>query len=315
MSGIEVLVDVIERANPSQVTFFCPRFSVGFLWKLIDELSLYRRRNLDEVNLYISNFNSEEELAFSLNECIEIQDFFSNIKIYQIQVGKSEGFKKLLPGLLYLNGTSQKAYSFQADFSVLGFQNEKPLVSTSVSKVFNELHELSENSLKIDRIYLNRINTNKTLQFATPAVVSVSSTVPDFRLWFFSSRTRKIHNAGAGLNWGQPTATRNRKDLNAAYVAVPTCLQKSELLPAVNEKFLCIFDDGIEIVMVRTGSNGKNLTSAYENQFFGRYIRFKLGVAPGQLITQSHLELANMYGLNFYKLAFQKYVVEFVSKS
>jgi hypothetical protein len=312
LSGIEVLVDAIEKVNPNQVTFFCPRFSIGFLWKLVDELSLYRRRNLKEFNLYILNFNSEEELIFSLNECIEIQDFFSNINIYQIQVDKTESFKKLLPGFLYLNGTSQKAYSFQADFSLLGFQNEKLLVSSSVSKVLNALHVLSEESLKIDRIYLNKIEKNKTLQLVTPAEVSITSNIPDFKLLFLSSRTGKIHNAGAGLNWGQPTATRNRKDLNAAYIAVPTDLQKSELLPAVNEKFVCIFDDGVEIEMVRTGSNGKNLTSAYENQFFGRYIRFKLSIAPGQLITQSHLELANIYGINFYKLALQKYLGKFI---
>lgn len=76
LSGIEVLVDAIEVANPRHVSFFCPRFSVGFLWKLIDDLSLYRRKNLEELNFYILSFNNEDESAFSLNECIEIQEFF-----------------------------------------------------------------------------------------------------------------------------------------------------------------------------------------------------------------------------------------------
>ncbi len=313
LSGIEVLVDAIEVANPKQVSFFCPRFSVGFLWKLIDELSLYRRKNLEEFNVYILNFNNEDESVFSLNECIEIQEIFSNVQIYLIQSPETHYANKLLPGFLYLNGNSIKAYSFETDFSVAGFQNEKPLVSTPVSKTLVQLSEISNVSFKVDRNFL--IQSKQTLPSSSKSQIWRDLKNPDFTLWFVSTRTGQVHNAGAGLNWGQPTETRNRKDINAAYLPVPTCLQKSLSLPSFNQIFSCGFDDGVVIEMVRTGANGKNLTSAHENQIFGRYVRLKLGVPPGGLILQSDLERSNIFGLSFFKQAKNTYAVKFINRA
>jgi hypothetical protein len=82
-------------------------------------------------------------------------------------------------------------------------------------------------------------------------------------------------------------------------------------LPLVNHNFLCIFEDGIEIEMVRTGQNGKNLTSSYENQFFGRYVRCKLGLPPGVIITDSDLIKAGFFGLSFYKIESDHYFIKF----
>jgi NgoFVII restriction endonuclease len=312
LSGIEVLVDAIEVANPTHVSFFCPRFSVGFLWKLIDELSLYRRKNLEEFNVYVLSFNNEEESVFSLNECIEIQEFFSNVHIFSILPPETEYANKLLPGFLYLNGNSSKAYNFETDFSIAGFQNEKPLATTAASKVLIQLSEISNASVRVDRDLLSQAKHG--LPSSSKSSFWGDLKNPDFTLWFVSARTGQVHNAGAGLNWGQPTETRNRKDINSAYLPVPTCLQKSLNLPLVNQIFSCRFDDGVEIEMVRTGANGKNLTSAHENQIFGRYVRYKLGVPPGRLILQNDLERSNIYGLSFFKQAQNTYFLKFINR-
>lgn len=312
LSGIEVLVDAIEVANPRHVSFFCPRFSVGFLWKLIDDLSLYRKKNLEELNVYILSFNNEDESAFSLNECIEIQEFFSNVHIYLIQPPETEYANKLLPGFLYLKGNSSKTYSFETDFSVAGFQNDKPLASTSPSKVLIQLTEISNVSVKVDRDLLKQARQRLPSFSKSPIWSDIKNR--DFTLWFFSTRTGQVHKAGAGLNWGQPSETRNRKDINAAYLPVPTCLQKSLNLPPANQIFSCSFDDGVAIEMLRTGANGKNLTSAHENQIFGRYVRFKLGAPPGCLILQNDLERASIYGLSFFRQAEYSYAVKFINR-
>ena len=77
--------------------------------------------------------------------------------------------------------------------------------------------------------------------------------------------------------------------------------------------------DGVEFEMVRTGDGGKNLTSAHENQILGRYIRHRLGVAPGGLIEDAALERKNYFGLSFYPKGLDKFFVQFnnskISKS
>ncbi len=312
MPGIDVLVEAIEFSNPRKVSLFLPRFSIVFLWKLIDELSIYRRKNLEEFSLYITGSNSDEESFFSLNECIEIQDFFSNVKIYLIKNTATKYSNNLLPGFLYVQGSFDKAYSFEVDFSTSGFKDENPLIATSVIKIVDQLSHLSKESFQIDRNYLNEIKTKKTNSSRLVVEIKNSTKASDFSLWFVSSRTKKIHNAGAGLNWGQPTASRKRKDKNAAYLPVPTFLQKSLNLPAKNQLFLCKFDDGVEIEMVRTGENGKNLTSAHENQIFGRYVRFKLSVPSGQTILQSDLEKSSLYGLSFFKKSDNSYDIKYI---
>jgi hypothetical protein len=313
---LEKLIEAIESVAPTSVSIFCPRLSVGFLWKLIDELALYRRKKLESFNIYIARLNKDEGLLFSLNECVELQELFPKINIFYIAKAESNNYISLLPGFIFLSNEQNKCYSFESDFSLKGFSENNVISAVSEEKIKVLLDQVSDNSVCINRS--NLISIQKSLEQVADSKRSTSEICkgsPDFSLSFISTRTSKIHNAGAGLNWGQPTNSRRRKDLNAAYVPVPTNLQKAEILPVVNEIFLCIFNDGIEIEMVRTGSNGKNLTSAYENQIFGRYIRFKLGVPPGQLVTQKHLESANIYGISFYKLAHQKYLIEFIRKS
>lgn len=316
MNALDKLIEAIECVAPTSVSIFCPRFSVGFLWKLIDELALYRRKKLESFNIYIARLNQDDELLFSLNECVELQELFPKINIFYIDISESNNYISLLPGFIFLSNEQNKCYSFESDFSLKGFAENNVISSVSEEKIQPHLDQIADKSVCINRT--NLISIQKSLEqmadFKRPTSESYKGS-PDFSLSFVSNRTGNIHNAGAGLNWGQPTNSRRRKDLNAAYVAVPTSLQRAEILPLVNEIFLCIFNDGIEIEMVRTGSNGKNLTSAYENQIFGRYIRFKLGVPPGQLVTQKYLERSNIYGISFYKAAHQKYLIEFIRKS
>lgn len=211
-----------------------------------------------------------------------------------------------------MSGTYEKSYSFESDFSYGGFSVDKVLISITNERANQRFQDIEDDSICINR--KNAAQIRDIIQREEPQKTYNPATnyAPlAFSLSFLSRRTNQIHNAGAGLNWGQPTATRTRKDLNAAYLAVPTSLQKSELLPQSNQNFACKFEDGVEIDMIRTGSGGKNLTSAYDNQIFGRYIRYKLGLAPGKLITQSDLTKASVTGLIFYEINKNSYIVKF----
>jgi hypothetical protein len=312
LSALEDLVECIESFSPSEVIVFCPRLSIGFLWKFIDDISLYRRKSIESFQVYFSRFDQSNEFEFSLNECIELQELFPKIKISYVDLNKATSHTNLFPGIVYINGAIKKSFSFEFDFSSKEFDLNSVISGISLKKTQAYFSVLFGNSIEINRDNLALIKKNYVSLHQIKEYKSHESlSIPDFTLSFLSSRTGKMHNAGAGLNWGQPTKTRKRKDLNAAYLAVPTSLQKSSILPLVNQNFLCIFEDGIEIEMVRTGQNGKNLTSSYENQFFGRYVRCKLGLPPGVIITDSDLIKAGFFGLSFYKINSNKYLIKF----
>jgi hypothetical protein len=311
-NSLENLLGFIESYNPSEVIIFSPRLNIGFLWKFIDDISLYRKKNIEKFHVYFSRFDQSYEFHFSLNECIELQELFPKIKTFYVDLDKITSRTNLFPGIIYLNGDVQKTFSFEFDFSSQGFDLNGVISAISLKKSQSYFSELIGNSITINRKNLDLIiHSYSSLHKNKAKKTPENLTIPTFNLSFLSSRTGKIHNAGAGLNWGQPTTTRKRKDLNAAYVAVPTYLQKSSILPLVNHNFLCIFEDGIEIEMVRTGQNGKNLTSSYENQFFGRYVRCKLGLPPGVIITDSDLIKAGFFGLSFYKIESDHYFIKF----
>jgi hypothetical protein len=312
LSALEDLVECIESSNPSKVIVFCPRLSIGFLWKFIDDISLYRRKGLESFHVFFSRFDQSNEFEFSANECIELQELFPQIKISYVDLNKINSRTNLFPGIIFLSGAIQKSFSFEFDFSSKGFDLNGVISGMSLKKSHAYVSELHVNSIKVNRDNIALIKNNyASLHHVKENKSHESLSIPDFTLSFLSSRTGKMHNAGAGLNWGQPTRTRKRKDLNAAYLAVPTSLQKSSILPLVNKNFLCIFEDGIEIEMVRTGQNGKNLTSSYENQFFGRYVRCKLGLPPGVIITDLDLIESGIFGLSFYKIGSNQYLTKF----
>jgi hypothetical protein len=319
MNTLEHLVELVESESPSLISILAPVFNPTFLWKFAKEISLHRRKKLEEIRVFVLNFTEGSDVEFLFNECIELQELFPKIKIYLINLKSANDKIKMASGVVFMTNGTQKAYAFETEFSSSGFSIPGILSFISKSKAtsyFDDLHD--DVSIKIDRV-----NTSKLLPLLEKKQQNLESGIaegaPTFELSFISASTKKIHNAGAGLNWGQPTSMRARKDLNAAYIHVPKTLQKSENLPSPGVIFSCKFDDGIEFEMLRTGDGGKNLTSAHENQILGRYIRHRLGVAPGRFIDNGVLESKKIFGLSFYLIGLNKFFVQFcnakISKS
>jgi hypothetical protein len=319
MNSLEHLVELIESQSPTQISVFAPVLNPTFLWKLSKQISLYRRKNLEEIKIFVLKFTEGASINFLVAECVELQELFPQIKIFFVKSCSIPHRIKMAPGVIFMSNGNQKAFSFETEFSALGFAKHGVISSISSSKAIGYLDELQgEVLLPIDRA--NSENLLKSLE-KKPEVFE-SKTVEEkaaFDLSFISATVKKIHNAGAGLNWGQPTSSRPRKDLNAAYIHVPRAIQMSTKIPGPGVIFSCKFDDGVEFEMVRTGDGGKNLTSAHENQILGRYIRHRLGVAPGGLIQDAVLERKNYFGLSFYPKGLDEFFVQFndskISKS
>ena len=311
MNSLEHLVELIESQSPTQVSVFAPVFNPTFLWKLSKQIALYRRKNLEEFKVFVLKFTEGAAANFLVGECIELQELFPQIKIYFVKSTAIPHRIKMAPGVIFMSNGIEKAFSFETEFSALGFANEGVITSISRSKAIDYFDELQgEFLLRIDRDNSENILTlieKKEEDFEAEVLEKTAA----FELSFFSAITKKIHNSGAGLNWGQPTSSRSRKDLNAAYIHVPRAIQSSTKIPGPGIIFTCKFDDGVEFEMVRTGEGGKNLTSAYENQILGRYVRHRLGVAPGTYIEEAKLQSKNFFGLSFVPISGLNFFVKF----
>jgi len=232
-----------------------------------------------------------------------------------VDLSKAKDSLKMAPGVILLANKTSKAYAFEREFSSQGFETPCVLSGITLSRCFEIFNDLENHFHRITRDFLDKFGAS----LKSDAKLTFSSKNYDekvtFDLSFVSSRSNKIHNAGAGLNWGQHTSNRGRKDLNAAYIHVPKSIQSNQLLPNPGTIFSCQFDDGIEFDMVRTGEGGKNLTSAYENQILGRYVRYKLGVPLGSIIDHSTLSASGILGISFIRLSKQKYFAKFNNSS
>lgn len=312
MIALEHFIHLAESSTSSNIEIFCPKLSMSFLWKVIEDLSIYRRKNLNKLVIYFSSFINSNQYEFLLNECIEMQELFKKVEIFFIDLKKIGFNEETIAGLIIISDHVERVYSYESEFSLDGFNGE-----SSISLIFGDKRQAlidgtRMNSIRVDRMSLNSLrNRNEDSKPSFFAHCTISNKDPNFELSFLATRTNQIHNAGAGLNWGQPTSSRKRKDKNAAYLPIQTYLQNNPSIPGQNIKFLCKFDDGIEIEMVRTGQSGKNLTNAYDNQIFGRYIRSVLRLSSGALITQENLMNASIFGMRFFKEFELKYFVQF----
>jgi len=117
----------------------------------------------------------------------------------------------------------------------------------------------------------------------------------------------EIHNPGAGLNWGQPTESRIRKDRRAAYIPVP----KSEmgLFPEVGVPFEALYSDGQVLVLAKSQQGGKALTMPSSNEALGQFFRDILGVKGDRPVETSDLDAFGSNCVVFEKLEEELYVL------
>lgn len=119
-----------------------------------------------------------------------------------------------------------------------------------------------------------------------------------------------------GLNWGQ----REGRDLNQAYVQLKPEIYKSSFFPKKPEQFSVSTDDGETLNMVRAQKTdeGTALQTPADNALFGRYLRKRMGLEPGEQITKDDIVRYGCFALTFFKITIKdsiKYFLDFSSKN
>lgn len=122
-------------------------------------------------------------------------------------------------------------------------------------------------------------------------------------------KTGKIHNPGAGLNWGQPTARRSRKDCLAAYIPIPS--NQRQIFPEIGTPFEAIYKDGQVLVLARAQQGGKALSMPSSNEGLGLFFRAILEVDGNRALTTEDLNAFGSDCVVFEKLTSEQYVLHF----
>lgn len=117
----------------------------------------------------------------------------------------------------------------------------------------------------------------------------------------------KVHNSGAGLNWGQ----RGRRDPNEAYIPIPSWIRRREFFPERGVHFQIVTDDGDSFVATVAQGGDKAIETPEDNALIGLYFRRKLGVLPGAFVTNEHLQRFGSNGARFTRLSEDLYRLSF----
>lgn len=95
----------------------------------------------------------------------------------------------------------------------------------------------------------------------------------------------EVHNAGAGLNWGQ-RGNRNRAE---AYIPVPASVAKIGFFPPRKDHFVVHTSGGDVLFLVVAQQGDKALESKPDNAALGRWFRRRLGLAEDAFVHTQDL--------------------------
>ncbi len=225
------------------------------------------------------------------------------------------------------NGIPYKAWIGSANYSMLAFglradsdQRDELLGEYDPEKVSQYVQKVMRNSELLSdgtsRNYLVSGSPDEETQEFTlgnqKGSYILPSLLPSDRFAIcplFDTRTKSVHNPGAGLNWGQPTATRNRSDKDAAYIPLPS--QFSGIFPGPGQIFEVVFSDGEVMMMSRSQSGGKAITTPASNAILGKYFRSVLGVKFGERVIDADLESYGSDAVVFEKISESAFSLHF----
>lgn len=204
------------------------------------------------------------------------------------------------------NGSPVDAWTGSANYTANGFgRSNRPLeeVLTRVDhdsaydytlNLFEQGLDVNDPAIGSNSIFVNHHpRTAPTHLKALPNSTSPSAPSPTDRvvLSLLDEQTQETHNAGGGINWGQPTPGRTRPSLDEAYLHVPAKIQRREFFPPRGTHFPIETDDGELMIFARlSGTHGKQITTPHNNAELGLYLRRRLGLRPGAFVLRKHLD-------------------------
>lgn len=119
----------------------------------------------------------------------------------------------------------------------------------------------------------------------------------------------EVHNAGAGLNWGQRGSRRRAE----AYIPVPADVARSGFFPPRGFPFIAHTSAGDVLFFTIAQDGDKALHSVPDNAAVGLWFRRQLGVADEDFVPTSALERFGSKHVTFFKRDDGTYFMNFVA--
>ena len=163
--------------------------------------------------------------------------------------------------------------------------------------------------------YVNVVTESQTLDVAekaevedTPELSSLTSALSAYLPLVQTTRqVGEVHNAGAGLNWGQ----RGNRNKDEAYVPIPAKVRNRKFFPDKGVHFQIITDDGDSFIGTVAQSGDKALETPQDNGILGRYFRRKLGLRPGDFVGTKDLARFGANAARISQIAAEVFLLEF----
>lgn len=113
----------------------------------------------------------------------------------------------------------------------------------------------------------------------------------------------------SGINWGQ----RENRNPDQAYIPLPAKISKSGFFPLNKRHFTVITDDGQCFIMRVEQDGNKAITTPGDNSEIGNYLRGRLSLDNGELVTRKHLDVYGRTSITFTKLDDEHFEMDFSS--
>ena len=130
--------------------------------------------------------------------------------------------------------------------------------------------------------------------------------LPTVRLPFLDERTGETPMR-SGINWGQ----RLTRDKNQAYLRALVSHVPKGFFPPRGQQFTVRFDDGFEFVAAVAQANDKALHSVESNAIIGQYIRRRMNLKDGEMVTAKHFEIYGRDDIAVFKIDDETYYMDF----
>lgn len=113
----------------------------------------------------------------------------------------------------------------------------------------------------------------------------------------------------SGLNWGQ--RPEERRELNQAYIRLPSAVYKTDFFPPVAVHFTVLTDDNKVLICTRAQQNGKAIHTPHNNSLIGEYFRHRLNIPSGCPVTKVALNRYGRTEIDFCKIDDETYFMDF----
>lgn len=124
--------------------------------------------------------------------------------------------------------------------------------------------------------------------------------------------------SSSGLNWGHRKKHKDKynRNLNEAYIQLPSKVYKSDFFPVKASHFTVSTDDGKTLICTRAqkDTQGHAIETPHNNSLLGEYFRHRLDVANGKVVTLDDLHRYGRTDIDFYKIDEENYFMNFSVK-